>query len=155
MKQWRQLQGVGFLTLSVSLLRSAFQEEAIGRRIVLSAIPPFSETLALVLFGFLVVAGLYLLLDGELTRFRGRTASGEWGTTLSMCFVWLTFLLCSESYSPLAKGYYPPFNEETLGFCAGCLLFLAVVYFSFGEFQRWRITGQRRGVGTTDREMRK
>ncbi len=101
--------------------------------------PPWQAWMLYWIMAVLIVFGIYMLVTGEIDTWRvGRSHSSHTSAGLAAAFVGLFGSKWAYNTEPHLMGYYPPFNEDTLGLLVLGLLALAVYYFVRGEIRYWR-----------------
>ena len=104
-----------------------------------STSPPFKPWIVHYEATFLLSVGVYLLVSGEIFAWRRQLHRYSNRTSLAAMSAFLTAFSAkwAYAYQPM-RGYYPPFNEETLGLVFLALGILTLYFLLVGEYEFWR-----------------
>jgi hypothetical protein len=148
----RALQGLLFLGLALFSLKWEFYgsrdkpyiaptgEVSYTTRAFFETYPPWGDVeMKLKEAAVLTVIGLYLLLTGEVLRWRGQVWRYSTVTFLALLSAFLAVFLAKFAWHEGdPSGYYPPFQKLSLGAVYAFFGLLAVYYLVIGEVQFWR-----------------
>lgn len=146
----RAFQGLLFLALALLACKWEFVQPGFhyGKPAV-RPLPPLQDWMTLLQSAVLAVIGIYFLLTGEWTYWRNQStrysgdsflaAGAAFVAVFSVKFAYAANLRDLYDHFPTSyTGYYPPFNEETLGITCFALCALTGYYLLRGEVGFWR-----------------